>query len=231
VDLGEKIDLKISLIFVFFLCLFFLNSCGSSDSLKLPMDKIKKTLIDAPVCSVVLDDMKQQGTFSKTYFHKYLIVKPNDSYKTDWLKVPEKYFKKNKEFLGMALLTKKDGEFDTKVSPPGYSFVGNSEYGQWRKDAQGSSFWEFYGKYALFTSLFGGWFHPIGMNNYTGYRSNRTRNMPYLGSNNEYGSSGKIVKNKRPKFYSRRMAGKSSFSSKIGRTKTGFRSRTGGFGK
>ncbi|VAX00665.1 FIG00536496: hypothetical protein [hydrothermal vent metagenome] len=45
----------------------------------------------------------------------------------------------------------------------GSQLVGNPQYGNWRSDSSGGSFWEWYGKYALFSSLFrspiyyGGW--------------------------------------------------------------------------
>jgi len=37
---------------------------------------------------------------------------------------------------------------------PGSQLVGNPNYGHWRTDSSGSSFWEWYGKYALFSTLF-----------------------------------------------------------------------------
>ena len=36
---------------------------------------------------------------------------------------------------------------------PGSYLVGNPSYGQWSNNSSGSSFWEWYGKYALFSSL------------------------------------------------------------------------------
>jgi len=37
----------------------------------------------------------------------------------------------------------------------GSQLVGNPNYGRWQSGSNGSSFWEFYGKYALFSSLIG----------------------------------------------------------------------------
>ena len=55
---------------------------------------------------------------------------------------------------------------------PGSYLVGNQNYGNWQKDSSGSSFWQFYGQYALFRDLmrpsygyFGG---PIYRNNWYG---------------------------------------------------------------
>lgn len=38
-------------------------------------------------------------------------------------------------------------------STPGQQLVGNPTYGQWRTDNGGNSFWEWYGKYAMFNSV------------------------------------------------------------------------------
>lgn len=63
----------------------------------------------------------------------------------------------------------------------GSQLIGNPNYGHWRQDSSGGSFWEWYGKYALFSTLFnrriyyGGWaggrnysyYHDYGRDHYT----------------------------------------------------------------
>ena len=231
----RNFSVKLALVVLF--CILF-TGCGGGSG-ENPLETLKKTLKDEPTFSIILENMKEEGTFVKNYFHQYLVVLPEESSKTQWLEVPKDFYNKNLEFLGMALLTKKDGTFDDVASPPGYALVGDEKYGRWREDSSGGSFWEFYGKYALISSLFGGWYSPIHRNDYRNYQTYRTSRKPYFGSNKQYGSTGNIVKATRPSFYSSRMssvnAKKSSFSSKvnqkIGRSKTGLRSRAGGSGK
>ncbi len=222
------------------LFLLFLNGCGSAPAPeKDPLTEIKKTLAKETTYSVVLEDMKEEGTFSKSHFHKYLVVLPEDSWQTDWTPVSEEYYNKSLELMGMTILTKKDGVYDNVAAPPGYGFVGDPNYGQWKEGSNGSSFWEFYGKYALISNLFGGWYHPIYRTDFDGYHKYKQSKKPYFGSKNQYGSSGHIVKQKKPNFYASRMNSvnkqKSDFTnkvnSKIGRTKTSMRSRSGGKGK
>ena len=218
--------------------LAFAAGCGGSGT-DSPLASIAESLKDQPTFSIVLDDMREEGTFFSTFYHSYLVVLPERSNKTDWIQVSESFYDKNRDFLGMALMTKKDGEVEDQPSPPGYRYVGDERYGRWREDGHGGSFWEFYGKYAFFTSLFGGWYHPINRYDYPGYSQHRSQGRPFFGSNKEYGSQGNITKTKRPDFFERRMSGvstsKSSFSqkvnSKIGRTSTSARSRGGGSGK
>lgn len=217
---------------------FFLSGCGGGVS-EVPLAGIVQSLKDQPTFSIILEDMKDEGTFFTTYYHNYRIVKPEGASLTGWVQVPEQFYDQNRDFLGMSLVSKKDGVMEEDVAPPGYRFVGDERYGHWRQDSQGGSFWEFYGKYAFFTSLFGGWYHPINRTDYSTYSQYRSQKRPFFGTNKEFGSEGNIVKTKRPDFYTRRMSGanaskstfKNSVNSKIGRTSTGFRSRGGGFGK
>ncbi len=205
----------------------------------MPLERIKQTLKDAPSFSIVLEDMKEEGNFYKSYFHKYRVVQEEEAWTTDWLEVKEEYYKTNENFLGMCLATRKDGEDSSQVSPPGYEHVGDKRYGNWRTDSRGNSFWEWYGKYALFSSLFGGWYRPIYRNDYNSYRGYRSRRAPFYGSRNQYGSRGSIVKKTKPSFYSRHMSKqgsrRASFSNKVskrvGRTRTSYRGRSGGYGK
>jgi len=224
------------LLFITTAAVLFLYGCGGGD---LPVEKIKKALKDTPAYSIVLEDMKEEGNFFKKYYHKYRVIREEQAGTTDWMEVPEDYFQTNQAFLGMSVAVKKEGETSSTVSPPGYQYVGNSRYGHWRTDHRGNSFWEFYGKYALFSSLFGGWYRPIYRSDFDMYQQYRARNVPYFGRNNEYGTNGSVSRKNKPDFFARRTTAermkKASFKDRVarrtGRTRTGFRGRAGGIGK
>ena len=217
--------------------LLFFYGCGSGPGV--PIEKIKAALQATPDYSVILEDMKEEGNFITQYFHKYRIIRGEESGVTDWEEVPEKYYRANEAFLGMTLTAKKDGKIISSVAPPGYQYIGDSRYGQWSNDHRGGSFWEFYGKYAFFSSLLGGFHRPVYRNDFNMYQTYRNRNRPFFGASNQYGTNGSVTKQTRPNFFTRykkrERLRKSSFgdrvSSRTGRTRTGFRSRSGGFGK
>lgn len=212
--------------------------CGTPPS-EFPLARIHRTLEGVPTYSIILEDMKRSGNFIPTYAHRYRVVEAEKRYTTDWIQVPEKYYKMNEPFLGMSVYTKKEGEEITTATPPGYAYVGDSRYGHWRQDRNGGSFWEFYGKYALISHLMGGWYRPVYRTDYDAFRNNRSRNRPFLGRNREFGSTGTVVQKQKPNFYARHMAKqraamtnfKQSVNRRIGRTRSGFRSRSVGFGK
>lgn len=229
----KKINTSVILIFIILLFV----SCSSRK--ELPITGIQRELKDVPTYTIILDDMQEEGFFSKRYQHKYKIVTAEDTRTTGWSDVPKEYYFRNEPFLGMAILSKKDGEMDNNVSPPGYAYVGDSRYGQWRDDGRGGSFWEFYGKYRLFSDFMGGWFRPIGRSDYHSYMDYSSRRQPYYGRNNEYGTNGYTAKSYKPDFFERKMSRQRSSSisfgdrvnSRVGRTRTSYRGRSGGFGK
>ncbi|MBF0118686.1 MAG: hypothetical protein HQK79_07600 [Desulfobacterales bacterium] len=219
------------------LFLIFLNSsCSAPIDVKNPLDEIRSALTGVQTYSIILDDMKEEGNFIKTYYHKYKIVTEEKTTETDWKETSKNYFDKYYPFLGMTIWSKKDGKESTDANPPGYEYVGNSKYGQWKTDSSGNSFWEFYGKYRMFSDLLGGFLNRDNYNTYTRYQSQR---KPYYGPNNEYGTNGSFTKQQKPNFFARKISSmqksSSSFSNKfnerIGRSSSSLRGRGGSTGK
>ena len=119
------------------------------------------------------------GELEDTYCHKLFVLvdgKPNISgrpnpaenecskYDSDadlaagiyWIDADEL----DAEAIGMDVFSKPAGEFNDQAleeaSPPGMSYVGDPQYGEWQTDPNGNSFWVFYGQYRLFSDLIGG---------------------------------------------------------------------------
>jgi hypothetical protein len=217
------------------LAVLIVSGCGGAPPS--PLDEIGKALGDVPTYSVVLDDMKEEGSFSKSYYHKYRVVTEDGSRDTDWLVVSKEDYQRYLPFLGMTVYAKKDGKVSETAGPPGYEYVGDPRYGKWQSDSSGRSFWVFYGQYRLLSDLLSP--RPIYRNDYRTYTGYRSQGRPYYGPNKEYGTSGSYTKQKKPNFYSRRMSReatkKASFSNRVnkrvGRTRSSYRGRGGRAGK
>ena len=145
----------------------------------------------------------------ETYFHKYMLEENGETQETEWEKVDESFYESNLEFLGMAILAKPYGVFEkdrlTQAAPPGMAYVGNSKYGEWKQNSSGNSFWSWYGKYALFSTLFfpRPYYYPY--NSWNSWNSNYRHNRPYFGKNQKgsqkFGTRGSFIKTS-PKFQS-----------------------------
>ena len=179
----------------------FILSCAASS----PLERIKRQLNKYPEYSIQLEDMKEEGNFFKDYYHRYKIVYGEklggseeleyQSAITDWYKVKKKEFKKYANNLGMVLVSKgADGKIADVQYPPGYQYVGDPRYGNWRRDESGNSFWEFYGKYAFFSHMFGMFSRPIYRSDWDTYRDYRSQGRPYYGTNRQYGTNGYYTK-------------------------------------
>jgi len=213
-----------------------LSSCGARRS---PIEKLSARLKNVPEYSIILEDMQKTGSIFKHYHHKYKVIIKEDIQYTGFVKVSEQYYRKNENYLGMALLSKTADGYIKTPSPPGYQYVGNSQYGEWKQNRSGNSFWAFYGQYMFMSHMFGMVSRPVYRSDYGAYNDYRKSNRPYYGSKNQYGTNGTVTKQTNKSFFKRKMArqkmAKQSFAQKVrsraGRSQSPFRSRGGGFGK
>ncbi len=222
-------------LFIVICALMTLQSCGSSRS---PIDKIVANLKNTPEYSIILEDMKVSGSFVKQHYHKYKVTIGEDTNYTNFVRVSKPFYKKNENNLGMALLSKTADGYIKTPSPPGYQYVGNSRYGEWRTDNSGRSFWVFLGSYMFMSHMLGS-NRTVYRSDYNTYNKYRASNRPFYGSKNQYGTNGSATKQTNKSFFQRKMAkqkmAKQSFGQKfkqrVGRSQSPFRSRGGGFGK
>ena len=228
-------------------------TCGTTN----PVQRIiKQDLQKVPEWAIILEDMKEEGFFSRDYFHKYRILTGTgdttqaqfEERVTDWIEVPTSYYRQNENYLGMTLASKLPGQNPNRTAiPPGYQYVGDQRYGRWRQDDRGNSFWEFYGKYALFRDLLFGSGTPglfgggrrIFVDDYQSYRRSVDNGRPFFGRSGQYGTYGSTTTQTKPSFFERKKTRmqerKSAFSqrvqSRMGRSSRSSVSRSFGRGK
>jgi len=179
-----------------------------------PLERLQGELDRYPEYSIILADMREEGTFSTDYWHQYRVTTGEREQGSDdlvyaenirdWERVARRTFARYQPYLGMVILSKgTDGNVDHDQHPPGYQYVGNDRYGQWRGgDGRGGSFWEFYGRYALMSHMIGGFGRPIYRNDWNSYRDFRGRGQPYFGSG-AYGTNGTVSRQSNPNFFRR----------------------------
>jgi len=225
-----------------------------SSPVKSPVDELVKNMTNVSTFSIMLYDMNTEGSIFKEYYHQYRIIEEDkggdvDEKITDWHPVDETFFKANIHNMGMEIAAKgTDGKVTKGVGPPGYgSYVGNEKYGRW-SERSGGSFWEFYGKYALMSSMFNMMAYPVGRSAWGNYRGSyygtgrsyygpRGSNGSYAyGTNSKYNSStnksSKWSNNSANNSLKRSVRSSTPQSSKSGSRYSNFsRSRSGGYGK
>lgn len=137
------------------------------------------------------------------YFHKYAEVNGKTVTERNWEAVDEEDFGQHANDFGMAIRTKKLGQFEDEVvdeaTPPGMDMVGDPRYGNWVSDGNGGQRWSFLEMYAVYALLTGGNNSFYNRNDYDSYRrwrDERERNggvYGWYGANRGapiYGSTG-----------------------------------------
>ncbi|MBL3658463.1 hypothetical protein [Fulvivirga sediminis] len=158
---------------------------------KSPVDELIKSLSDEQNFSIILYDM-DAGDSGDSYKHKYRVVveKPDtvQARETEWYPVSAGFFKQHLNDMGMEIASKKDGVVHKQAAPAGYTnYVGNQKYGHW-VNRNGSSFWEFYGKYAFLSSMFNMMSYPVRRSYWDDYYGG------YYGRGRSYyGPSGRTI--------------------------------------
>ncbi len=140
------------------------------------------------------------------YYHKYVITENQSQKEVDWQAVKEDYYWQNEKNLGLTIVSKPYGKYEDetikKATPPGMEYIakpimvngkptGSNQYGEWRQNSSGTSFWHYYIAYSFMRSMVG---NPYSYNNYNHYAS-RNSNTGYYGSNNRYGTYGSSTYN------------------------------------
>ncbi len=92
---------------------------------------------------------------------------------------------------------------------PGSQLVGNPHYGSWQTNSSGSSFWVWYGQYALISSLLGGprvgygdwsgrrdysYYHDWGRDSYTSPSDRRRQNQVESTARRKFSSEGRTFR-------------------------------------
>lgn len=149
------------------------------------LDKVIKQHRDKQDFTILLYDMNYENG---KYVHQYQTLYPMSN--TDslfenevspWHEVSAAFFQQNENNLGMELASKKNGVIQKEVAPAGYSqYVGNEQYGRWVQ-RDGGSFWEFYGKYALLSSVFNMFAMPARYSYWNDYDRYYRGRDPYYG--------------------------------------------------
>jgi hypothetical protein len=120
-----------------------------------------------------------------------------------WVDVSKAQYQAMEKNLGMAIEHKAAGKYDTEservAQPAGFAYMAppgqSNQYGHWQQ-SNGTSFWVFYGQYALMRDLlFNRNYRPLDYREYGDYSTYRQRNETYYGRDTatqapKYGTSG-----------------------------------------
>lgn len=168
----------------------------------------------------ILEDMETRGSGNAREYNqkiKTVRTKVSDATGKDstatsdekWVDVSKAQYQAMEKDLGMAIEHKPAGKYDTEservAQPAGFAYMApagqRNQYGYWQQN-NGTSFWVFYGQYALMRDLlFRNDYRPLDYREYHDYYNYRQRNETYYGRDTasqapKYGTSGTTTQEK-----------------------------------
>lgn len=158
-------------------------------------------LITAPDSTVILVDTHATGFLIKTYYQKYRVISGYDTVEELIVRTSKEFAHKNLKNIGMSLYRKTPEREEFLPLPPGSLYVGNREFGTWKKNKKGESRWIFSKAYKNFPRYLGwGTFRP-SEEFYRELRSKVALNVPFYGLEGEFGPQGKVTRENFPQFF------------------------------
>lgn len=145
------------------------------------------------------------NTFEKNY-HRYTVIQ-NDKTVEDntWHSVTSEKFWQFKGMVGLPIYSKPYGYYDSEATDESTNILaqtiaeptmvngkpeGSNQYGEWRHDSGGNSFFHYYGQYAMISSLMDSnhsYYSHNGGYAYSNYNRNPTRHKATFNANKKSG--------------------------------------------
>ena len=151
--------------------------------------------------TAILIDSHATGFLIKTYYQKYRVIYGFQNVEEIIIRTSQEFAVKNIPNMGMSLYRSAENVEETLPLPPGSLYLGNREFGQWKKFKSGNIKWSFYRVYKNLPKYLGwGKFRP-DMDFYQKLRAQISLNQPFYGPKGEFGLNGSITRKNFPHFF------------------------------
>jgi hypothetical protein len=113
----------------------------------------------------------------------------------------KEFAKKNRSYIGLSIYRRNNSQEEFLPLPPGSLYVNNEDFGAWKKNKKGETYWRFNKVFKNFPKYLGwGKFKP-DMDFYLQLKSSMNANQPYFGPHKEFGPEGTITQKSFPHFF------------------------------
>lgn len=158
-------------------------------------------LIEAPVVTVILVDTHATGFLIKTYYQKYRVISGYDNVEELIVRTSKEFARKNLPHIGLSLYRRTDDREEFVPLPPGSLYIGNREFGDWKKTKKGNSIWRFNKSFKNFPRYLGWGEYRPDDEFYQQMKTSASLNKPYYGPESQFGPQGKVTQENFPHFF------------------------------
>jgi hypothetical protein len=158
-------------------------------------------LIKGNYSTVILIDAHTTGFLIKTYYQKFRVISGYDSVEELIVRTNKEFSRRNLAHIGLSLYRKTDTHEEFVPLPPGSIYLNNREFGSWKTNKKGETYWKFNKSFKNLPKYLG-WsnFRP-DMEFYQRLRSHASSGKPFYGSNGEFGPQGRITRENFPNYF------------------------------
>ena len=152
--------------------------------------------------TVILVDTHATGFLIKTFYQKLRVISDYEHIDEMIVRTNKEFAKKNKDFIGLSIYRKHDEGEEFLPLPPGSLYIDNPEYGEWKTNKKGITYWSFYKTYKNFPKYLGWGKFKLTKDFLQQMKNAITLKQPFYGPNKEFGPEGKITQKNFPHFFS-----------------------------
>jgi hypothetical protein len=207
----NKFAIYLALVMIFLT--FAKSNLLTEDTRPLLRDSLSlAAMIPGKPVSAVLVDTYTRGLLIKTRYLKFRLVYSFKPAETKIFRAQRRFAKDNLKNLGMSLFNRDESGRQTLIpTPPGFMYVGESEYGHWSFLDSGARIWIFHSVYNhLYTDFAWGEYAPTDAE-YEKARQYLEVGKPFYGSNNNFGIDGDVTRNGFPDYFEEKRKNSLSF--------------------
>lgn len=160
-----------------------------------------RKLIKGNTSSAILVDTHATGFLIKTYYQKYRVITGYDNVEEIIVRTSKEHARRNLNNIGMSVYRRTENKEDFTPLPPGSSYIGEREYGEWKINKKGRVVWRFNKAVKNFPMYlgWGKWRPDIEFYNQMKIKS--SLHQPFYGLTTEFGSQGWVTKKAFPHFF------------------------------
>ena len=151
--------------------------------------------------TVILVDTHATGFLIKTYYQKFRVISGYDNVEDLIVRTSKEFAKKNMPHIGLSLYRRFDSSEEFLPLPPGSLYIDNREFGDWKTNKKGLTYWKFNKVFKNFPKYLGWGKFKATTDFFQQMRSSTSLNLPYFGLNNEFGPQGTITQKNFPHFF------------------------------
>jgi hypothetical protein len=151
--------------------------------------------------TVILIDAHATGFIIKTYYQKFRVISGYDNVEELIVRTSKEFAKKNMGHIGLSIYRRSFQGEEFLPLPPGSLYIDNREFGDWKTNKKGETYWKFSKGFKNFPKYLGwGKFKP-SMDFFQQMRSFVIMNQPFFGPDKEFGPQGKVTQKNFPHFF------------------------------